>query len=204
MIRDELLVLRSLEGAAYRARRDALITTESQLETELATFVDSPMWSQSVTARILIGRARHAELHARIEQAIQNADVEGARKTAGGFGSLLNEFAESARVDWGEGALSLSWETLLKEGDEKSAVTLAFHLAILRGLPHPLSVEVILAFMQGRDDQGMIEMAARTLSAFPPVMIEAKVAIAYRRHDLIAGALQRLRVDIYVNSKEGA
>jgi len=62
---------------------------------------------------------------------------------------------------------------------------------------------VILAFMETRDDEGMIEAAARALAAFPTELTEARVATAYRRHDLVAGALQRLRVDIHYNAKEG-
>lgn len=202
MIRDEIVLLRCLEGAAYRARRDAALAADT-LENEVASLVDSPAWAQAVTARILLGHRKNAALFAQIEEALAGADVEGAKKTAGGLGSLLNELAEQTRVDWGEGALPLAWEALLKSGGELPAVTLLFHLAMLRGLPHPLSVEVILAFMESRDDEGLIEAAARTLAAFPTELIETRVAAAYRRHDLVAGALQRLRVDIHYNAKDG-
>lgn len=204
MIRDEVAVLRSLEGASYRARRDALLAgSGADLESEVASFVDSPLWTQSVTARILLAKKKYAVLHERILTAIREADVERALKTAGGLNGLLNDFAAQTRVEWGEGALPLAWEVLLKEGGETPSQTLLFHLAILRGLPVERSVDVILAFMESRDDLGMIEASARTLSAFPTEMTDTKVATAYRRHDLVAGALQRLRVDIHYNAKEG-
>ncbi|MBK8254833.1 MAG: hypothetical protein IPK82_19510 [Polyangiaceae bacterium] len=204
MIRDEVAVLRSLEGASYRARRDTLLTSSlADLESELASFVDSPLWTQAVIARIVLAKKTHGALHERVLTAIREADVERALKTAGGLNGLLNEFAQHARVDWGEGALPLAWETLLKEGDETPPQTLLFHLAILRGLPIERSVDVILAFMETRDDLGMIEASARTLAAFPTAMTDTKVATAYRRHDLVAGALQRLRVDIHYSAKEG-
>ncbi|MEZ4298224.1 MAG: hypothetical protein R3B70_24945 [Polyangiaceae bacterium] len=190
-------------GAAYRARRDALLASGEDLAAELASFVDSPLWSQSITARILISKQRDAELHDRIRQAIAEADVARAQQTIAGIGGLFDDFAERTRVEWGSGALPLAWEVLLKEGDELPSITLLFHLAILRGLPDPRSVDVILAFMAGRDDQGMIEASARTLAAFPTPMTEIPVATAYRRHDLVAGALQRLRIDIHYSAKEG-
>lgn len=203
MIRDEIPVLRALEGASYRARRDALLAAEVDLETELAGLVDSPLWSQAVTARILIARRRDVELHDTIRKAIAEADVSRAQRSAAGLGGLLNDFAARAREEWGEGALPLAWETLLKEGGETPSLTLLFHLAVLRGLPVARSVDVILAFMNTRDDEGLIEASARTLSAFPSSLTQAAVETAYRRHDLVAGALQRLRVDIHYATQEG-
>ena len=203
MIHDEIAVLRCLEGASYRARRDKLLASSDNLAAELASFVDSPLWSQAVTARILLGHRQHATLHDQIRAEIRDADVERAQKTAAGLSGLLNEFAEQARVEWGEGSLPLAWETLLKEGGEHPAVTLMFHLAILRGLPTEHSVHVIFNFMTTRDDEGMIDVAARTLASFPSAMTEVPVANAYRRHDLIAGALQRLKIDIHYAAKEG-
>jgi hypothetical protein len=204
MIRDEILVLRCLEGAAYRARLDAVLAAaEGDLEREVASFLDSPLWQQSVTARILVSVKRDAALHEQIREAIRTADVEHARTTVSGVGGLLDDFAERTRVEWGEGALPLAWQTLLKEGGELDALTLLFHLAILRGLPREVSVDVILTFMESRGDQGMIEASARALAAFPTSMTAAKVAAAYERHDLVAGALQRLRIDIHYNAAEG-
>jgi hypothetical protein len=203
MIGDEIVVLRSLEGAAYRARRDAVIARTPHLEVEAAPFVDSPLWTHSVTARMLVAHAKDAALHAAIEEAIDKADVAGAQRTASGLGGLFADFAERTRVEWGEGALPLAWESLLKRGGELPPIKLLFHLAILRGLPTPLSVEVLLAFMESRDDEGMIEATARALATFPSALVDTKVAAAYRRHDLVAGALQRLRVDIHYAAQEG-
>lgn len=203
MIRDEIAVLRGLSGVAYRARRDAALASGANLEGELALFVDSPAWEQAVTARILLGHARDAVVYVKIQEAIDAADVAGAQQKASGLGGLLNEFADEVANTWGEAALPCAWEVLLKFGDERPATELLFHLTILRAMPQALSVEVILAFMQGRSDGGMIEASARTLAAFPTALTESRVEALFQKYDLLAGALQRLRIEVHYAKQEG-
>lgn len=192
--REQLAVLRTLESGLYEPHRDALVAMrdDPKLGALLALDADHADWPRAMTARVVQGWQQHGGLYRSVLDELDGVDVDQVLATATGMPSVWDEFRRRAVEDYREGILPLCWERVVKYGRLAPSWKTTVFARMMEAVPHERNVPPLLHCLSHSDDYSVQDECAQALRAQPPEVMQPEAERLYRKHDVVAGLLQRL------------
>lgn len=165
-----------LTGTAYEQQREHVLKNTPDLKQRLADLQANPAWQAQVLGRILQGWQEHRDLYQRVLRELETIDMEHEKKKVTGVSGIWSEYAYLAKNEYGEAILPLCWEVLLKYSQVWPSWKLITFLRMQAALPHELSVEPVLAFMDQQTEPGTLDLSGRLLLYLPPTTVKSAVS----------------------------
>lgn len=188
----EIETLNQTRGPIYRAHRDRLLARAPDAKglLEAATARGDPRLA--VTAEILAGWAAHGPLYRAILAEIEAVNLARASQEITGVRGVWQSLAYRAANAWGEAALPLSWESLLKQRSEIPPWKAIAFLRMIVAVPRASSVMPVLWFLGESEDPDMLHAAHETLKELPCAEMAGEMKQAWELHDMRAAVLHDL------------
>lgn len=170
----ELELLKRSAGQHYIDLRDGLLRVPD-LRSRIADAGPPDNWRDRIHLYILRGWLEHGELFRQVLAELDAVNVELEKKKITGFNGVLRIFAVKAERQWKEPVLPLIWEVLMKYRGAMPAWKQMVFVSMASAVPHAMSVEPLIEFMEHTPEPAAIDYAGTAMEALPPEAVKAGV-----------------------------
>ena len=187
----EFELLKYIGGQPYAGQRNRLLQSPAGLENRLLPYASDKDWRTAITAHILLGYLRHQGPIASLMKTLKEQNLDRARESAAGMGPVYEKYRLMAR-NHGQAILPYAWEMLLKFDSESEGWKLIAMTHMIGAVPHPLSAETLIRFIENTEKEGPRNAAAAALVRLADAGVLARVAKTRARHEAVADLLAQV------------
>jgi hypothetical protein len=171
----EFETLIDLTGEAYRARRDALLSTPD-LKAKLALQPTDSPWKPRLAAAILQGWLEKKSLYEGVLKELDAIDISWERQKVTGIAGIWERFALRAHREYHSDILPLCWEVVLKHGEDWPDWKVITFLRMMDVVPNERSVEPLIHFIESSPSPKLTDVGRDSLSRQPVLAVQLAVA----------------------------
>ncbi|MBM4330030.1 MAG: hypothetical protein FJ117_02200 [Deltaproteobacteria bacterium] len=191
----EFELLKYITGRPYAMERNRLLQPPIGLENRLIPYAADQDWQTKITAHILLGYLRHQSAIATVLRNLNEEKVGRAQASAAGMSPVYEKYRALAK-DLGPAVLPFAWEMLLKFDGEAEDWKLIAMTHIIGAVPHPLSAEALIRFIESTRKKGPRSAAVATLIRIADTGVIARVTRARAHHEAVADVLREMGEEV--------
>jgi len=165
-------------------QRNRLLQTPVGLEMRLEPFLGRDDWLAAVTAHIILGWIRQQDAFGTVLKNLNEEDMGKARESLLGMNVIYKKYRHFARK-YGTAVLPFAWEMLLKQEGEVEEWKLIAMTHMIAEVPHPLSVETLIRFIEDTSNDDLRDAGVSSLVQVTDERVIEKVISARTHHGIL-------------------